>query len=112
MEINSTSFGSITIDDKTYDYDLIIFPNGKIEKRPLTKGTHVVCMEEFLPIIKEKPEVIVIGTGQSGCVDIEQEVKDTAEKNNIKLVVEETPEAIKAFNKIKEKKAGIFHLTC
>lgn len=110
--IESTSFGSIVVDGKVYSYDIIILPNGEIKRRPLPKGTHVVCLEELEEIIKEKPKVIIIGTGQFGIAKVEEKVKEKAKAEGIKLIVERTPKAIISFNEIREKKAGLFHLTC
>ncbi len=110
--INSTSFGSIIIDGKAYEDDVIIFADGTVKKRGLQKGTHVVCLEETEPLFKEKPKVIVIGTGQSGVAEVEPEVSEKAKKLGIKIIEAPTPIAIKKFNNIKEKKAGLFHLTC
>ncbi|UZE94198.1 MAG: hypothetical protein IB618_01325 [Candidatus Pacearchaeota archaeon] len=110
--IDSTSFGNITIDGKTYGDDVIILADDRIKKRGLQKGTHIVCIEEIEPLFKENPKVIVIGTGQSGVAEIEPEVMNRAREQNIEVIEAPTPIAIKKFNKIKEKKAGLFHLTC
>ena len=112
IHINSTSFGSITIDNKTYSQDVKILPSGKILERWGPRGSHAICLEEFAEIIKEKPEVIVIGTGTSGVAELELEARSELEKNNIKIVEDITPRAIKIFNKAREPKAGLFHLTC
>ena len=51
-KIDSTNFGSITVDGKTFDYDILIRLNGQVEKREkaLSKevyGTsHKVSLEE------------------------------------------------------------------
>lgn len=110
--IDSTEFGKIVVDGKSYDYDIIILPDSTIKKRGLQKGTHIVCVEELELLFKEKPKVIVIGTGQSGVAEIEPKVLEKARKEKIKIVEVPTPIAIKKFNEINEKKAGLFHLTC
>lgn len=110
--IDSTSFGDITIDGKTYKDDVVILADGSVKKRGLHKGTHIVCMEETEILFKGRQKVIVIGTGQSGVAEIEPEVTEKARKQGIKIIEAPTPIAIKKFNEIKEKKAGLFHLTC
>ena len=42
MAIEDTKFGSITIDGKTYEHDVILRLSGKVEKRQkkLSKETH------------------------------------------------------------------------
>ena len=110
--INSTSFGKITIDDKTYNEDVKILPLGKVLKRWGPKGSHVICPEEFDEILKEKPSAIVVGTGYHEIAKLEPEAKKQIETKGIKLIVESTPKAIISFNNLNRKKAGLFHLTC
>jgi len=110
--INSTVFGSITIDNQTYGDDIIILADGTIEKRGLQKGTYIICLEEVNILFESKPKIIVIGTGQSGVAEIEPKVVEKAKKLGIKIIEAPTLIAIKKFNSIKEKKAGLFHLAC
>ncbi|UCD20511.1 MAG: hypothetical protein JSW08_01890 [archaeon] len=112
MKIDSYSFGVITIDGKTYKEDVIILPNNQIVERPLPKGTHIVTSQEISILVKEKPVIIVVGTGESGIAKIEDDARGLVENSNIKLIVQPTGQAINAFNEIKERKAGLFHLTC
>ena len=111
-KINSISFGSITIDDKTYEYDIKILSSGKVIKRIWPKSDHLICLEEFSEILKEKPKTIIIGIGQSGVAELEPGVKAELEKQNIKVIEARTPQAAKIFNITKDPKAGLFHLTC
>jgi len=68
--IKKTSFGSITVGDHNYEYDLLIRSNGDIEKRKkkLSKkiyGTsHTVSLEEAEFIYEEGIQKIIIGCGQ------------------------------------------------
>ena len=62
--------------------------------------------------MQQKPELIVIGTGASGMMDVPDQTRMFIKRNNIKLIVEKTAEAVESFNKAKEKKVGLFHLTC
>lgn len=112
--IDSTEFGSITVDGKKYEHDIKILIDGRILRRWGPKGSHEICLEEFKEILEEKPqpEVIVIGNGQSGVAKVEEKAIEEIKNRNIKLIIDKTPNAIKIFNKIKEKKAGIFHVTC
>jgi hypothetical protein len=86
MDIEGTTFGSITIDGKTYEHDVIIRLSGEVVKRKkkLSKkyyGTSHVVSKDEAKFVFEK-----------GC--------------------EPTPEAIGAFNKSHAKKIGLFHVTC
>lgn len=109
--INSTEFGSITIDAKTYNHDVWIFADGRIEKR--TKN-HLFEEGELDLLAKDNPEIIVIGTGQSGIMRVSVDAKEKAEQIGIKLIAEITPAAIKKYNELAKKKkvAAAMHITC
>jgi hypothetical protein len=110
MIINSTSFGSITINNKTYDHDVWIFADKTIEKR---NRNHEFTLEEFNIITKDNPEILIIGTGQNGVVTIAKDVIKAAEEKNIELFYDITPNAIKKFNELRDNKiAAAFHTTC
>jgi len=112
--IDSTSFGSITINSKLYGNDIKVLASGKILNRLGPKGSHRICIEEFNEILGEtkRPKTIIIGTGQGGVAKLESGVKAELEKQNIKVIEAPTQEAIKIFNKTKEPRASLFHLTC
>jgi len=112
-----TEFGKIIAGNKTYSYDIIIDVGGEIRKRSNISeklyGTHhVICTEEIKELTEKKPEVIIIGLGQYNSCRLEPGVERECSKNNIKLVAEATPKAVEIFNTTKERKAGLFHVTC
>ena len=110
--INSVKFGNMTIDNKTYNEDVKILPSGKVLKRWGPKGSHVICLEEFDKILKEKPSVIVVGIGYHEIAKLEPEAKKQIETKGIKLIVKQTPKAVINFNNLNRSKGGLFHLTC
>lgn len=110
MIINSTSFGSITIDNKTYNHDVWIFQNKTIQRRD---RNHKFTLEEFNLLTKDNPKILLIGTGQYGVVEIDEDVIKAAKEKNILLMYEKTPIALKKFNELKDKKiVAAFHTTC
>lgn len=110
--INSTKFGNIVVNNKNYNKDIKILPSGEVLNRWGPKGSHLICLEELNEILNQEPSVIVIGTGQEKLVELETDAKKQIQEKNIKLIIESTPKAIISFNKLNEKKAGLFHLTC
>ena len=70
MQIDKTEFGSITIDGKTYDHDVIIQLSGKVEKRrkKLSKekyGTsHIISKAEANYVLEDGCDVSIVGTGK------------------------------------------------
>ncbi len=76
---------------------------------------HTVTPQDLTDILQEKPEVIIIGTGTSGLVNVEEKAKRAIQESNIHLLIEKTPEACKYFNILKQqnkKVAAILHATC
>lgn len=110
MIIKSTNFGSITIDNKTYNHDIWIFADKTIQRRD---RNHEFILEELDIITKGNPKIVIIGTGQYGVVEINEEVIKSAKERNIELICNKTPIAIKRFDKLKDKKiATAIHTTC
>lgn len=109
--IDSTSFGSITVDGKRYDHDIWIFLDGRIEER---NTNHLFSKEEFELLAREAPEVIVFGNGQSSVARVSDEAKEAAEERGIELIAAATPEAIKLYNNLAKKKKTVaaIHVTC
>ena len=118
MRIEGTSFGSITIDGKTYDHDVLIRLDGAIAKRKkkLSKklyGTsHVVSEDEAKFVFEKGSELLVLGSGQEGNVRLSPEAETYLTKKGCKVVIQPTPEALRVFNNARGKKIGLFHVTC
>ena len=70
MEIERTTFGTITIDGKTYEHDVIIRLSGEVarRKKKLSKkyyGTsHVLSKDEAKFIYEDGCEQLILGSGQ------------------------------------------------
>ena len=114
MHIDSYSFGSMTVDGKTYSSDLIVFPE-KVKSGWWRVEGHSLCAADLGEILEYKPEVLVIGKGASGCMDVPQETKELLEGKNIEVIEDNTGEAYRIFNdeiKKGKKAVGAFHLTC
>lgn len=110
--INSTKFGEITVNNKTYYSDLTIYWNGKISFRA---KEHTFEAGEFMTLLRLSPEIIVIGAGQKGIITIAEEVKELAKMKKIDIYKDVTPKAVDIFNAFVsqgKKVVGIFHVTC
>jgi hypothetical protein len=117
-KINSTSFGSITVKGKSFEYDILIRLDGQVEKRKkkLSKklyGTsHKISLAEAKYIYENGAEKLIMGTGQTGYVELSKKAKKFFEEKDIKTKLLPTPEAIKLWNKSKGKNIAMFHVTC
>ena len=84
MQIDKTEFGSITIDGKAYDHDVIIHLSGEVEKRrkKLSKekyGTsHIVSRAEAKYVFEDGCDVLIVGAGQNGDASLSQEASEQA----------------------------------
>jgi hypothetical protein len=62
-----------------YDHDVIIRLDGKVKKRKkkLSKSvygtSHMVSLEEAEHIFENGAKLLIVGTGQSGCVELSVE---------------------------------------
>ena len=117
-KISETSFGSITIDGKTFGYDVIIRLEGTIEKRKkkLSKkiyGTsHTISLDEAKYFFEKNAELIIIGSGQYGAAELSNEAVEYFKKKDCKIILKPTAKATKEWNNAEGKIIGLFHITC
>src|SRR5213079_711245 len=118
MEIERTTFGTITIDGKTYEHDVIIRLSGEVarRKKKLSKkyyGTsHVLSKDEAKFIYEDGCEQLILGSGQMGNVHLSPEAETYFAKKGCTVLLQPTPKAIHTFNNSHAKKIGLFHITC
>lgn len=113
MKIEHYSFGSITVDGKTYTSDVIIYP-GRVDSSWWRKEGHNLHIVDLTDVINAKPQVLVIGTGASGLMKVLKETLSHLESKGIEVHVERTDKAVELYNKLQKDKIVIaaFHLTC
>ena len=110
--IDDYGFGWYIIDGKRYEYDITII-DGVVGT--WQREGHVMKKENVVPLINAKPEVIVIGDGADGCVEVKEEVIKAITDSGIDIIVERTRDACNTFNRLKKQGknvAAIFHATC
>jgi hypothetical protein len=110
--IDRYRFGSIVIDGKEYTHDVIV--SGHEVRSWRRNASHEVTVNDVEPILEEKPKLVIFGTGESGVCNVFSETIEYLEKQGIKVLTFQTPEAVKEFNQ-RLKEAGVvgaFHLTC
>src|SRR5438105_9894135 len=117
MEIEGTTFGTITIDGKTYEHDVIVRLSGEVVKRKkkLSKkyyGTsHVLSKDEAKLVFETGCEQLILGSGQMGNVHLSPEAEAYFAKKSCKVLLQRTPEEIGVCNRSHAEKIGIFCLT-
>jgi hypothetical protein len=118
MRIDGTEFGSITIDGKTYDHDVVIGLSGEVTRRKkrLSKeqyGTsHILSKREAKAIFEKGCGLLIIGAGQDGNLRLSAEAKDYFDAHACNVVLQRTPQAVEAFNRSHARKIALMHVTC
>ena len=116
--IDTTIFGSITINGDLYDYDVMIGLNGHIKRRmkelsSRKYGTsHKISLEEAIYIFEEGVKRIIIGTGQTGYVVLSDEAQRFFKEHGCAITLLPTPRAVLAWNEAQGAVVGVFHVTC
>lgn len=118
MRIESTEFGSITIDGKRYEFDVVVRMSGEITKRKkkLSKKyyrtSHMISKDEAKFVYEKGCEQLILGTGQYGNVKLSKEATEYLDKKHCEVIAQPTPEAVDSFNKSEKDRIGLFHVTC
>jgi hypothetical protein len=109
--VQAFEYGQITIADKDYTEDILVFPNGDIELSNRT-DEHEVKLEDIKALIKSKPEVLVLGLGTIGMVKVKPELKKKLSAQGIELHAYKSEKAIETYKDIRTQKstAALFHL--
>jgi hypothetical protein len=116
--IDRTRFGSVTIDGKVYEHDMLIRLGGALEKRKkkLSKAiygtSHIISLAEARNVYQKGAELLLIGTGQSGTVTLSQEAAAYFKRHRCQVQLLPTPEVIPVWNQAEGAVIGLLHVTC
>jgi hypothetical protein len=116
MHFDNFSFGSLRIDDSTYEHDVVI-DRGEIrdrKKRPSKKfradfGHTPLSIAEDIPW---KCRQLVIGTGAYGRLPVMNEIEREAKRRKVKLVILPTIKASEVLQGHPPDTNAILHVTC
>jgi hypothetical protein len=116
MRFGSFTFGSIQIDGKSYEHDVVI-EGGKIHKRKkkpskpfrASFGHTPLSIAEHIPWNCRR---LVVGTGADGALPVMEDVKRGAQARNVELLVLGTAQAIEELAKRSKDTNAILHVTC
>ena len=102
------------VDGAEYTADLLVFPD-RITPNWWRRQGHSLAVEDLDDVLGFKPEVLVIGKGASGLMEIPALTEKVLQEKGIELIAENTGQAWGLFNEQIEKGrkvVGAFHLTC
>ena len=114
MNISDYKFGKITIDGEVYTSDVIIMPESVNDNWWREEG-HKLSISDLNKVVAARPDIVVIGTGYYGRMQVPLETKQYLEEQGIKVVQAKTRDAVSEFNQLQKEYARIvaaLHLTC
>jgi len=116
MHFERFAFGSIEVDGKTYEHDLVV-DRGQIRKR--RKGPSKPFRQQYghtpLSLAEDIPwscERLVVGSGADGALPVMEDVAEEAKRRGVQLVVLPTPQAIEELGRAGKDTNAILHVTC
>ena len=112
--IDGYFFGKMRINGQDYTQDLKII-KGKVFPQWWRKTGHEVVPDDVQDILETQPKILILGKGNPGRMEADQELKKHLEQKGIMLLEISTEEAVKEFNRLwtsGEDVAAGFHLTC
>ena len=112
--IEKYRFGKIIVSGESFSDDLIIFPD-EISTKWWRKKGHSLHLDDLTILDEKKIDVLVVGTGAFGRMNVPSDVIQKLNERNIVVVVKKTSEAVEEYNKlVKENKivAAALHLNC
>jgi glucokinase len=109
--------GKITVGRKTYGRDVFIGVNGKVKKRGKSHSTQhdgstaAVHPKELRKVCRGGPEVLFLGAGQQGKMELTAEAERYLGQRAIRCEMLPTAAAAEAYNRSKQRKAALMHVT-
>ncbi len=112
-QVESYSFGEMVVDGEKYTNDLILLPDRVIPNWWRDQG-HRLSADDLEDVFEAQLEVLVVGTGANGVMDVPRQTRQAVEEAGIELKVARTGEAWQMYNDLQDRRAtaGAFHLTC
>lgn len=108
------SGSSMRVAGKTYTTDLKII-GAMVKGNWWRREGHRLVLDDIVDILDSGPDLLVVGTGYSGNLDIPAKLRTDLAERGIRLLFKRTAEAVELFNRHRaqgENVAGAFHLTC
>jgi len=114
LKIDKTKFGSITVNGKRYENDILIRLDCTVGKRKkkLSKevfGTsHIISLAEAEYVYQDGAESIIIGSGHSGMMKLSDNATEFFKQKHCQVELLPTLESMERWNKAKGQIIGLF----
>ncbi len=111
--IESYRFGEIVIDARRYSNDVIVYPD-RIDSQWWREEGHSLSVSDVWEVLQSPPEVLVIGQGSPGRMDVPAETLRQLRDSGIEVIAEPTEQACRTYNRLRgtRRTVAALHLTC
>lgn len=115
MRIQHYKFGQITIDGQIFTSDVVIRPDC-VDKNWWRSDGHLLIPSDLPLLQEEKPDILVVGQGKYGCMEISETFIKYVKDLHIELIADKTDQAVEIYNDRlgfgNRKLICAMHLTC
>jgi hypothetical protein len=113
MKIEGYSFGRIVVDGTEHKNDLLLLPDGQVKSWWRKQG-HLLQWEDLEDALEAKPEVLVVGQGAAGAMELAEGLTQRLAREGIEALPSLTTKACEDFNRLSPTRrvAAALHLTC
>ena len=112
-KIETYRFGHLVVDGQTHSKDLIILPDHVVGGWWRQEG-HAVHPDDLALVLDADPEILIVGQGAYGRMQVTSEANQSLQAANIELIAQPTEQACQTYNQMREQRrvAAALHLTC
>ena len=119
VHFDSSSFGEVVIDGRGYG-DVLVVGNEVEERNDLRLNQelgsdHLIGEWEVKKLLSNQPEIVIIGAGTGGALQVTPEIRKRFKKAKVELIILTTPRAIEEYNGLvgmDKKVNALIHSTC
>ncbi len=118
-KVDKVSWGKVKVDGRDY-HQVLLIGDEVIERESdklhdLFGTTHRMGDWEKKKLVSGKPEIVLVATGWSGLVKIDEDFRKELGKGKVKLETVLTPKVVKRYNQLVQEGRrvnSLIHTTC
>lgn len=106
-------FGIVQINGKAHTKDVIILPD-RVVAGWWRQQSHSLWPDDLREVFEAAPELLVVGSGNFGRMEVPDHTRAQLEAVGIELIVERTAAACQTYNSLRQTRrvAAALHLAC